>query len=331
MIFPLFNGRADFYNGSITPVKITNPPWRLDGNGMFFIGSCFADYIGREYMEAELNAMSSPFGNIYNPESLAEAAGMLNGDIHGVKPEDCFSVDPGGGFRHFMFHSRLEGGSPEELAEVLNRRTAETRAYLEKAEAVVITLGTSLVYRLKSGHTVNNCHKLPDTYFDRVQLGCSEAAEALRRAVTGLQKINSKLKFILSLSPVRHLRDNGAENSLSKAILRCAIDKVCVDLGDDCWYFPAFEIMLDELRDYRWYADDLSHPSETAVSFIISRFIESAYNDDFQEFLRIYGRHLRDLNHKPFNPESEEYKKFKSEVESKKKRLMEDYPSRFLF
>ena len=328
MILHLYEESRDFYRDTITPVQIIPPPWSLRGNGMFFIGSCFADYICREYQDAELNAMGSPFGNIYNPESLAEAAGMLSGDIEKVKPEDCFASDHDGGYRHFMFHSRLKGGSPEELAEVLNRRTTEARDFIAKSEAVVITLGTSLVYRLKSGHTVSNCHKLPATYFDRVQLNANEAATALAKTIAGFRRINSKLKIILNLSPIRHLRDNPAENSLSKAVLRCAIEEICAD-DEDCWYFPSFEIMLDELRDYKWYADDLCHPGEKAISFILSRFIQTAYNEDFHAFLNTYSRLLRDLNHKPFNPDSPEYKGFKADLDTRRKALEDDFPYMF--
>lgn len=333
MTFHSFKSSPDFYSNLITPVVITPPAWELCGEGMFFTGSCFADNLYGKYQAAELNAMSAPFGNIYNPESLAEAAAMLSGEAGEIKAEECFNAEiseesPGrGSFRHFMFHSLISGSSAAGLAASLNSRIIEARSYLATAEAVVITLGTSLVYRLKSGRTVSNCHKQPGSDFERVQLTVVQAASSLTSAINSFRQINPKLKFIVSLSPVRHLRDNAAENSLSKAVLRCAIEENMND--ESVWYFPSYEIMLDELRDYRWFADDLCHPSDKSVSFIISRFIDTAYSNNFKDFINRYDNVLRDLNHKPINPESKEYKQFRARAEEKKNQLRSRNPNLF--
>ncbi|MDC7226631.1 MAG: GSCFA domain-containing protein [Spirochaetales bacterium] len=328
------DGGRSFYADSITPVSVPPPAWRLRGEGMFFIGSCFADYLYNEYESAELNAAASPFGNIYNPESLAEATGLFCGSAEKIKAEDCFSTTGGdkgesGEYRHFMFHSRIHASDANGLANLLNAQIEQSRSYLRSAESAVITLGTSLVYRLKNGQTVNNCHKLPAANFDRVQLSVDESAAALKRIFKNLRQLNPELRFIITLSPVRHLRDNAAENSLSKAVLRCAIDRLCDIEPDSCWYFPSYEIMLDELRDYRWYANDLCHPSDTAVSYIISRFIESAYEKDFKEFLKNYSRIIKDLKHKPYRPGSEEFKRFRARAEEKKAELKRARPELF--
>ena len=331
MILPSSEKEQGFYSSGITQVRIIAPSWKLSGSGMFFMGSCFADYLYDEYSSADLNAGTSPFGNIYNPASLAGAAEMLAGPKDAVKPEDCFSPDAydDGQYRHFMFHSRKTAASAGVLAAVLNSELSTAANYISSSEAAVVTLGTAFVYRLGTGETVNNCHKLPPDRFTRSMLSIEDAERALHGMVRSLRTINPGLKIILSLSPVRHLRDNAAENSLSKAVLRCAIDRVC-SVDDGLWYFPSFEIMMDELRDYRWYGDDLCHPSAKAVSFIVSRFIGSIYERKFIEFLKEYAPVQRDLKHKPFNHDSDEYRMFLKNAVDKKNSLKKRFPDFFI-
>jgi len=324
MISLLSKKSSDFYSSRITAVSVQPPKWKLDGRGMFFIGSCFAENLYREFSGAGLNALISPFGNIYNPASLSSAAGLIaaGGEIG---PDDCFLHK--GEYRHFMYHTLKYGADPEEFAALLNQELRETRNFLEKSEAVVITLGTAYIYRLRSsGKIVNNCHRIPSGDFSRELLSLTEAALSLKETVRALQSINPDIKIVLTLSPVRHLRDKAAENSLSKAVLRCAVNEVCRDFPDSLWYFPSCEIVLDELRDYRWYASDLCHPSDEAVSYIISRFIENAYDDHFQAFLAAWLPILRDLNHRPLNPDSEEHRRFITKIEEKKRLITAAYP-----
>ena len=227
-----------------------------------------------------------------------------------------------------MFYSSKENSlSAESLAERLNKGISAAADFLRTAEAAVITLGTAYVYRNTDGNIVNNCHKLPSRQFRREKLDPVSAAKALKEVVQELKKINSELKIIFTLSPVRHLRDDASENSLSKAILRCAVDDVCSGpYSSSLWYYPSYEIMLDELRDYRWYAEDLCHPDSEAVEYIISRFIANIYKKEFTDFLEDWMKIIRDLNHKPFNPESEDYKNFLKNALSRKKHLSDSFP-----
>jgi hypothetical protein len=315
---------SDFYSSRITSVNVQSPNWKLSGGGLFFAGSCFAENLYRGFSDAGLKAGISPFGNIYNPVSLSSAAGLLSaGD--GIEPGDCFEFR--GDYYHFMFHTLISGTEPEELSARLNKELESAHNFIQNAEAVVITLGTSFVFKLRAtGRVVNNCHRLPAKDFARVILSLSEATDALNKAVGAFLSINPNLKIIISLSPVRHLRDNAAENSLSKATLRCAIDKVCKIFPKNLWYYPSYEIILDELRDYRWYAADLCHPSQEAVSYVISRFIETAYNDNFHKFLAEWMQVRRDLNHKPLRPDSSDYNNFIKKVKEKEKSIAERYP-----
>ncbi len=315
---------AGFFGSKITAVSIKPPQWKLGGRGLFFAGSCFAENLHREFEAARLQAMISPFGNIYNPVSLAQAAELMAAG-GGIEAGDCF--EQGGEYYHFMFHTLIHESSPSKLAYRLNSELAAAKLWLSRAEAVVITLGTAFVYRLKdSGSVVNNCHRVPAGSFDRECLSAAGTADALRRSAAAFLSINPNLKIIITLSPVRHLRDNAAGNSLSKAVLRCGIDEFCREFPEHGWYYPSYEIMLDELRDYRWYSTDLCHPSDEAVSYIISRFIGAAYDDEFKSFLRQWLQVLRDLNHRPLAPESDEYLKFLAKVKKKEKDIAARYP-----
>ncbi len=328
MILHSSDNNKDFYSSKISHVDFIPPEWRLRGHGIFFAGSCFAEYLYKEFEALGLKAATSAFGNIYNPESLSKAVGILCGKESFIEAGECIKTTEG--YRHFMFDSSLHAETAENLAKKINNRLKEGRRFIEEAEAAVLTLGTSFVFRLKDGNSVNNCHKLPADNFTRTSLTPETAAEALDQAVLNLQKINPEIKIILTLSPVRHLRDKPTENSFSKAVLRCAIESVVVSRQDhNIFYFPSYEIMLDEMRDYRWYADDLCHPSEQAVSYIISRFIAGLYDERFKTFLSSWLKVQRDLSHRPFNPDSEDYKKFREKALLRQEQLRAEFPDLF--
>ena len=317
----------NFHRRTVTPVSFSGPEWKIPGTGIFFAGSCFADYMFREFDEMDLRVLNSPFGNIYNPLSLAEGAEMLAKG--GPIDESGFFMHQDS-VRHFMFHSGIRAQSKEELNAGLEAGISSARNFIAEACAAVLTLGTSVVYRLKKdpNRTVNNCHRLPANDFIREQISAEEAAEALQRTIRAMLKINPELKIVLSLSPVRHLRDRPEENSLSKAVLRCAVESAC--RSHDCvWYFPSYEIMMDELRDYRWYADDLCHPSAPAVEYIISRFIHSVFSPEFQSFHRKLLKIRKDLDHRPLDAESEEYIRFRRKAEDAERQLRKDFPAFF--
>lgn len=318
----------DFYKSEITRVNFTKPKWRLNGRGLFFMGSCFAKNLYSVLEATEINTKTSPFGNIYNPSSMLEAAEYIL-KREEILEKDCIFND--GYFYNFLFHSQKKEKTSKLLAKKLNKEIALSQVFLKDAEAVILTFGTSLVYRLNKdfsdnfakGQTVSNCHKLHSSNFNRKQLAVNEAENAICKTIEAFKKINPDIKIILTLSPVRHLRDDATENSLSKAVLRSAIDGALQN--PNVWYFPAYEIMLDELRDYRWYADDLCHPSNKAVEYIISIFLRSVYNPLCLEYFDKWFRLQLNLNHKPRNPDSVEYKKMLEKTFLKLNRLKDDY------
>ena len=248
-----------------------------------FAGSCFASHLHSYWHSRFLPGLLSPFGNIYNPESLKEAFALLLSERE-IREEDLFfhlSL-----WRHSLFDTFNTSEDKEELLSSLNTRLKEHRRELKKCSHLVITLGTAWVYREKSGgKTVNNCHKRPASDFSRSCLSVEEITSALETLCGAMASYVPGCRFILSLSPVRHLRDGAQENSYSKALLRCALEELCRQ-REDAVYFPSYEIMMDELRDYRWYADDLAHPNDQAVRYIMERFCDAAGSDELKTYLK---------------------------------------------
>ncbi len=327
MISLSYKNSDDFTGRKISAVNFKPPEWRLEGRGIMFSGSCFADYLYHELHTANLNVQITPFGNIYNPAAMKTAFALVI-ESREIKPSDLLERD--GIYYHYMFHSLIYGEDAEIFSGMLNRALTQCRRFLESAEAIIITAGTAAVYRhLKTGMIVNNCHKQSAGTFAREMFSVDEASENMRSIISKLRKLNPGIRIIWTLSPVRHLRDKPAENSLSKAVLRCAIDEAVKNDSEGSWYFPSYEIMMDELRDYRWYAKDLCHPSDEAVEYILSRFINSVFTPQYLEFLDGYTKLLKSLNHRPLNPESQNYIAHLKQTEQKIEELKQKNPLYF--
>ena len=192
---------------------------------------------------------------------------------------------------------------------------------------MIITLGTAWVYRLGStGKIVSNCHKLPEKMFDRQMLSVDEITTEWKSLLLSLWEQNPELKILFTVSPIRHWKDGAHGNQLSKATLLLAVEQLQKDFPEQTAYFPAYEIMMDELRDYRFYADDMLHPSLQAVEYIWERFTETMFSRETQAILKEWKDIQKAINHKPFQPKSEAYKHFISQTLLKMERLNEKFP-----
>lgn len=274
-----------------TEVNIDKPTFSIRPlERMLFVGSCFADNIGRRFLEDKFRAVVNPYGVMYNPVSV----------LHTVK--------------RFIEDSRQSSGvgaSPFDGSE---------------RWVCVFTLGTNHVYRLKeTGEIVDNCRKRPQRLFQEEELTIDQCREALSEAVGILEKINPEVKVIVTVSPIRYAKYGFHGSQLSKATLLLAADKLCRE-HDNCTYFPAYEIVNDELRDYRFYKEDMLHPSEQAVSYIWERFSELYFSKETSSFLDKWRPIKEALGHKPFNPDAEEYKLFMLRTMEKIKELQRLYP-----
>lgn len=274
-----------------TEVNIDKPTFSIRPlERMLFVGSCFADNIGRRFLEDKFRAVVNPYGVMYNPVSV----------LHTVK--------------RFVEDSRQSsdvGASPFDESE---------------RWVCVFTLGTNHVYRLKeTGEIVDNCRKRPQRLFQEEELTIDQCREALSEAVGILEKINPEVKVIVTVSPIRYAKYGFHGSQLSKATLLLAADKLCRE-HDNCTYFPAYEIVNDELRDYRFYKEDMLHPSEQAVSYIWERFSELYFSKEASSFLEKWRPIKEALGHKPFNPDAEEYKLFMQRTMERIKELQRLYP-----
>ena len=288
---------------------------------IFTIGSCFASNIHRKMRQNKLPAESNPFGPLYNPASICRALKLLE-DGHRYRPDDLFNRD--GLYCHYDFHTFACGPDPAETLRGMNMAVDRGLKALADSDALIITLGTSFVYSLKSnGETVANCNKMPAALFDRTIL----PPETIRRML--YEKLSAPLYkdklIILTVSPIRHLSDGLAANSRSKAHLVSAAGALADEL-QNVVYFPSYEIMYDELRDYRFYADDMIHPSEKAIDHIWNRFFDVAYEDDTHAYIAAVAEIRKAVEHRPFNPQSQSYRDFAAAMLRKIATLKARYP-----
>ena len=287
---------------------------------LLFLGSCFADEVGGLCRGLGFNAQVNPFGVLYNPASIAQSLKRL----HDGTPFTHDEVIEVGGEFYCTFSHNTEFWRPTEetLLQTVNQGLAEAHQHFQAAKWIIISLGTSWIYREKTtGRVVSNCHKLPANRFERIFLSVEQTAELLSDL---LQALPDK-QFIFTVSPLRHLKDGLHENQLSKAALLLAVDQVCKDF-DNSHYFPAYEILLDELRDYRFYKEDMVHPTDKAVNYIFEKFVQFAVNPS--ELLAMAAaRDLKQmLHHKPLFPESEAFRRFEALIEKKTIELKRNYP-----
>ena len=301
-----------------------NRGWLHHSDNVVLLGSCFSDNIGNKMTGAFIHATVNPMGTLYNPMSIARGVRRLisNEPIAG---QDLFMQ--GGVWNSFDFHSRYSLPDKQATIERMNQRIEQGHQALRQAQLLTVTLGTAIVYRLKTtGEVVANCHKVPQHEFDRKMASVSEMARELDTMLTSLHEFNPDLRIILTVSPIRHIADGLDTNSLSKASLRVAIQEALQQHRDYCDYFPAFEIMVDDLRDYRFYASDMVHPSDVAVEYIWQAF-QATYLDDRSALAlaRCERIHKR-LQHRPMSANHETVERFNADTAGIVRNLIKEYP-----
>lgn len=304
-----------------TEIKITSLKQPITyGDALLFLGSCFADEIGTICRGLGFNAQVNPFGTLYNPFSVANSIKRL----HDGQPFTRDEVIKVGGEFCCTFSHNTDFWCPSEeaLLNKVNTHLADAHRHFVDARWVIVSLGTSWAFRDKaSGQVVSNCHKLPADRFERVFLNTDQSVTILKDLlVTFPDK-----QFIFTVSPLRHLKDGLHENQLSKASLLLAVEEVCRSYGN-AYYFPAYEILLDELRDYRFYKEDMVHPTDQAVRYIWEKFVAFAINSSEYPAMKAVAEFKQMLHHKPLFPDSEAYRKFEALKEQKAKELRDKFP-----
>ena len=282
---------------------------------VFALGSCFAESISERLAKAKFSVTTNPFGVLFNPLSIANAIERLDGTrafgVCDIKAgRECFFS--------FDAHSSLDGKSHTEAFANINRAVALGSKALHEADWVILTFGTAWVYE-REGRVVANCHKQPAKEFERRRLSVAEIVERYDALFEGVLRDK---KVVLTVSPVRHIGDGLQENSVSKATLRLAVEEL-VAKHKNAHYFPSYEILIDDLRDYRYYAEDLAHPSKVAVDYVWERFCEAMLSTKTQEQLPKIEQIVAAAEHRPFNPEGEEHKAFCRKMLERMKALPE--------
>ena len=286
-------------------------------------GSCFVENIGNLLKENKFRCEVNPLGILYNPISIAESIQQVL-----VKKvyEETDLFQSGGMWHSWMHHSDFSSFSSKECLERINRNMAMVADTLSHTDWLVMTWGTAYVYYLQQNQMiVGNCHKQPEKLFVRKRLEVAEIVEVWKRLLDGLRTLNPQLKVMFTVSPIRHAKDGMHGNQLSKSVLLLAVDELC-RTWSDCYYFPSYEIVMDELRDYRFYADDMLHASEKAVEYIWECFCQCYFNKKTREIIKEWESVKRALEHKPFNPESETYRNFLSQIVLKISQIKEKFP-----
>ncbi|MDR2765178.1 MAG: GSCFA domain-containing protein [Tannerella sp.] len=288
------------------------------------LGSCFAENIGKRLTDGKFNVDVNPFGILYNPASTAEAIKrLLQPEVWSEK--DLFFHE--GLYHSWAHHSRFSAVTPAQSLHKINERLRAAAEHLRQTDWLLVTFGTAYVYRLKeTGQVVANCHKLPDRMFVRERLSVSQIVETWEELLARLWRIRPAMKMLFTVSPVRHWKDGAHENQLSKSILLLAIEQLQAQHPQQVLYFPAYELMMDELRDYRFYAEDMLHPSEVAVQYLWERFAETWLDAAARETLEKVREIQQALNHRPLNPQNELYKQFLSQTLLKIERLCAKNP-----
>ena len=305
------------YTSLFMPVQIPASSWKIGyDDQILLMGSCFADSMCAKLHEHYFRVEGNPFGVLYNPASIAMAIEMAR---KSQTIEDKDLVEHGG-----LWHSMAHHGvfSDIDMAVVLdkcNGSIVALRQALENATVITITFGTAWVYEM-DGQVVANCHKIPANQFVRRRMTVEEIVATWQPLVEAMPD----KKWLFTVSPIRHVKDGLHENHINKGILLQAVEQLTKQSG--CSYFPAYEIMLDELRDYRYYAEDMVHPSSMAVEYIWQRLVETYMTADTQAEMKTLHQLWRDEHHRFIHPDSMEAKRFLERLGQKKHELQEDYP-----
>jgi len=293
-----------------TQVKIDDTGWCISyKDKLMIVGSCFSENIGERFQQLKFQVDLNPFGIVYNPLSVAKSLRRLLVEKPYTK-EDLFEHQ--GIWGSFDHHSRFSATSAEETLEKINTRLERSRIFLKDTAYLFITLGTAWIYELKAtGMIVSNCHKFPESDFRRFRLTAGEIVDVYRDLLPALWAFNPNLNIVFTVSPVRHSKDGATGNQLSKSVLLLAVDRLITGFGNEhCAYFPAYEIMMDELRDYRFYATDLLHPNQVAIDHIWDKFSRSMIAEDSLLLSKSIMKIVKAKEHRPFNPDVDAYKYF---------------------
>ena len=286
------------------------------------LGSCFVENIGNKLDYFKFQNLQNPFGILFQPLAIENLITQVINEKEFTEEDIFFHNEQ---WHCFDAHSKLSAPSKEALIDNLNLNIKLANEQIAQSTHIIITLGTAWVYRnLETDTVVANCHKVPQKQFVKELLSVDEISESLEAISSLVKSINPEVSIIFTISPVRHLKDGFVENTQSKAHLISAIHQV-VEPRNSLFYFPSFEIMMDELRDYRFYGEDMIHPSQTAINYIWDKFLEVWISEETNKIMEDIDAVQKGLQHKPFNANSEEHEQFLMNLKESQLKLNDQF------
>jgi hypothetical protein len=288
---------------------------------LFLAGSCFTEQIGAKLGAHKFRIIDNPNGILFNPVSIAKS--VISYIDHKIYSEaDLFYANElWGSWEH---HTRFSGINKDETLNRINASQEAAHSFLKDSDWLLLTLGSAFVYELGNNQVVANCHKVPTDKFRKRLLSPEEVITTLDTLIHRLKAFNPGLKIIFTISPVRHLRDGFTENNRSKATLIHSVHHL-VDKFDGLYYFPAYELIIDDLRDYRFFAEDMVHPNYAATNYVWEKFVAACIDQPSQELMKEINIINAAKNHKAFNPASEAHKKFLQTNLAKSQRITKEH------
>ena len=307
-----------------TEVKVKRSSFNFTGQTpVITLGSCFSDHIGGLLLKHKFFVRQNPFGVLYNPFSISKALRFVLENVEVGEEDLVFHNDL---WHSFFFHGSFSSANIKEVLKNTNDAIRKTRSFLKKTDFLFVTFGTAWVYQyLKSGTIVANCHKIPAAEFRRFRLTVEDIFAEWETLIFLLKEFNPNLKIIFTVSPIRHLKDGAHENQLSKSVLFLAIDKL-MEKYNHLEYFPSYEIVHDELRDYRFYTDDMLHISEKAIRYLFGKFRDAYFTDDAIEYFNDMDGIVKAVEHRILTANENEAKKFAANMLKRINMLQKKYP-----
>lgn len=288
---------------------------------LLLTGSCFTEQIGAKLASHKFSVLDNPNGILFNPVSIAKSVTSYIENKNYSKEDLFYQNECWNSWEH---HSRFSNPDADECLRLINESQTRANTFLKTANWLLITLGSAFVYELENKNVVANCHKVPTDKFNKRLLSIDEVVNDLQAMIGKAIAFTPGLKIIFTISPVRHLRDGFVENNRSKATLIHAVHRL-VKKNESCFYFPAYELVIDDLRDHRFYAEDMVHPNYAATNYVWEKFIAACVDEPSQQLMKEIAIIVAAKNHKPFNPKSELHKRFRQTNLEKIKKLQKQF------
>ncbi|WP_299606102.1 GSCFA domain-containing protein [uncultured Aquimarina sp.] len=303
------------------PLKPQQPKINYDSN-LVLLGSCFAENIGEKFSYFKYKSLVNPFGILFHPKAIETFLWMATQQEKYTETDLFFHNER---WHCFDAHSKLSHPDQKTVLNTLNQGLDHTYNDMLSATHICITLGTAWVYRLQAlDMIVANCHKIPQKEFSKEILSVAEVVQCLQNSVGLIRSFNPDVQIIFTVSPVRHSKDGFVENNRSKSHLIAAIHQI-ISVDQNSTYFPSYEIMMDELRDYRFYKEDMIHPSSLAIDYIWERFKQTWIDENALPTMDKVNEIQNGIAHRPFNPDSDQHHQFLQKLEQKKLQIQQQY------